>query len=183
MYTDALPGGCLQTLVFRCVNLYHRPVNAYIYSSSFLLPPPISGADGDATLYEDDGVSVAYQTGDDKSRRGCSSDAALLLYRMSLTSRNSVAGDVRSTQFTWTDSTATLQVPRSASTHSPPPPPPPPLPQHQAHFETSLQWSVTSPAYDGSSKYTCVQAILVRGAVSISHLAVPLGLSGSISFK
>ena len=108
MYTDALPGGCLQTLVFRCVNLYHRPVNAYIYSSSFLLPPPISGADGDATLYEDDGVSVAYQTGDDKSRRGYSSDAALLLYRMSLTSRNSAAGDVRSTQFTWTDSTRDL---------------------------------------------------------------------------
>jgi hypothetical protein len=50
-------------------------------------------------------------------------------------------------------------------------------------FWTILQWSVTSPAYDGPSQYTCVQPTLVDGAQATRHAAVPLGMSGSISFK
>ena len=63
--------------------------------------------------------------------------------------------------------------------------PPPCFHCHSVHALNAapLQWTVTSPAYDGPSKYTCVQPTLVDGARALTHAAVPLGMSGSVSFK
>jgi hypothetical protein len=56
-------------------------------------------------------------------------------------------------------------------------------PKNKPSRDIVLQWSVTSPAYDGASKYTCVQPTLVDGGKAVQHAAVPLGMTGSISFK